>query len=57
MIENVLTCDDCKQAALDVDKVGYTSDVDDRTMTVKLCDECYEIRCDEIELDSHTVKG
>lgn len=47
MIENVLTCDDCKQAALDVDKVVFTSDVDDRTMTVNLCDECYELRCDE----------
>ena len=49
MIEGVLTCDDCKEAALDVEEVIYTSDVsDDRTMTVKLCDDCYDIRCDEI---------
>ena len=49
MIETLLTCDDSGDTALDVEEVVYTSDVsDDRTMTVKLCDDCYDIRCDPV---------
>ena len=50
MIENVLTCDDCKETALDVKETTcpYAEDIHAERIDVKLCDNCYELRCDEI---------
>ena len=45
----VLTCDDCKQTALDVQEAGlYMDDIHGGKVELKLCDECYEDRCDEM---------
>ena len=45
-----LICDDCKEAKPDVVErpCPYVEDIHGEIELVEICDNCYDLRCDEI---------
>ena len=58
MIENVLTCDDCKEAALDVKEDVCPLEAHKLDAgKVNLCDACYELRCYELKMRGYMMNN